>query len=85
MDPQSAYKPKTPADADKPFNDAFNEMVDGATPEIRKAAFARAQARLLEQVLVIPFGALNQLQAVRANVKNFRPYRIQRASNVYIE
>jgi len=83
--PQSAYKPKTPADADKPFNDAFNEMVDGATPEIRKAAFARAQARLLEQVLVIPFGALNQLQAVRSNVKNFRPYRIQRASNVYFE
>jgi len=83
--PQSAYKPKTPADADKPFNDAFNEMVNGATPEIRKAAFAKAQTRLLDQVLVIPFGALNQLQAVRANVKNFKPYRIQRASNVYFE
>ncbi len=83
--PQSAYKPKTPADADKPFNDAFDEMVNGASPEIRKGAFAKAQARLLQEVLVIPFGALNQLQAVRANVKNFRPYRIQRASNVYFE
>ncbi|MSP48957.1 MAG: ABC transporter substrate-binding protein [Alphaproteobacteria bacterium] len=83
--PQSAYKPKTPADADKPFNDAFDEMVNGATPDIRKAAFARAQVRLLDQVLVLPFGALNQLQAVRSNVKNFRPYRIQRAANVYFD
>jgi peptide/nickel transport system substrate-binding protein len=83
--PQNAYKPKTPADADKPFNEAFAEMVNGATPEIRKAAFARAQARLLDQALVIPFGALNQLQAVRSNVKNYRPFRIQRAPNVYFE
>ena len=83
--PQSAYKPKTPTDADKPFNDAFSEMVNGATPDIRKAAFAKAQARLLDQALVIPFGALNQLQAVRSNVKNYKPYRIQRASNVYFE
>jgi len=83
--PQSAYKPKTPDAADKPYNDAFNEMVNGATPEIRKAAFAKAQARLLDQALVIPFGALHQLQAVRNNVKNYKPYRIQRASNVYFE
>ena len=83
--PTSAYKPKTPEEADKPFNDAFNEMVYGATPDIRKAAFARAQARLLEQVLVIPFGALNQVQAVRSNLKNYRPYRITRAANVYFE
>jgi peptide/nickel transport system substrate-binding protein len=81
--PQSAYKPKTPEDADKPFNEAFNELVNGATLDIRKAAFARAQTRLLEQVLVIPFGALNQLQAVRANGKNYRPFRSTRVSNVY--
>ncbi len=83
--PQNAYKPKTPEAADKPFNDAFSEMVNGATLDIRKAAFAKAQARLLDQALVIPFGALNQLQAVRSNVKNYKPYRIQRASNVYFE
>ena len=81
--PQNAYKPRSPDEADKPFNAAFAEMMNGTTPEIRKAAFARAQARLLEQALVFPFGALNQLQAVRSNVKNYRPYRIQRASNVY--
>jgi peptide/nickel transport system substrate-binding protein len=60
-------------------------MVNGATLDLRKAAFAKAQARLLDQALVIPFGALNQLQAVRTNVKNYKPYRIQRASNVYFE
>jgi len=81
--PQNAYKPKTPDDVDKPFNEAFGDMVNGATPEIRKAAFARAQARLLEQVYVVPFGSLTKIQAVRANVQNYRPYRIPRISNVY--
>ncbi|MSP48558.1 MAG: ABC transporter substrate-binding protein [Alphaproteobacteria bacterium] len=81
--PQNAYKPKTPDDVDKPFNAAFDEMVNGATPEIRRAAFAKAQARLLEQVYVVPFGSLTKIQAVRANVENFRPYRIPRISNVY--
>ncbi len=81
--PINAYKPKTPADIDGPFNAAFDEMINGATPEIRKTAFARAQARLLEQVYVVPFGSLTKVQAVRANVQNFRPYRIPRIANVY--
>ncbi len=81
--PINAYKPKTPDDVDKPFNAAFSDMINGATPEIRKDAFARAQARLLEQVYVVPFGSLTKLQAVRANVRNFRPYRIPRMANVY--
>ncbi len=81
--PTNIYKPKTPDDVDKVFNAAFDDMVNGATPEIRKAAFARAQARLLEQVLIVPFGSLTKVQAVRSNVENFRPYRIPRISNVY--
>ncbi len=82
-EPQNAYKPKSPADVDKPFNEAFQQMVNGATPDIRKAAFARAQQRLLEQGYVVPFGSLTKIQAVRSNVENFRPYRIPRMSNVY--
>ncbi|MBI1779029.1 MAG: ABC transporter substrate-binding protein [Proteobacteria bacterium] len=81
--PNSVYKPKSPEEADKPFNAAFGEMVNGATPEIRKAAFATAQKRLLEQVYALPFGSLTKVQAVRANVQNYRPYRIPRAANVY--
>jgi peptide/nickel transport system substrate-binding protein len=80
--PYSVYKPKTPEDADKPFNAAFNDMVNGATPEIRKEAFARAQKRILDEVWALPFGSLTKVQAVRANVQNFRPYRIPRLSNV---
>jgi peptide/nickel transport system substrate-binding protein len=82
-EPQNAYKPKSPADIDQVFNAAFKDMVDGATPEIRKAAFARAQQRLLEQGYVVPFGSLTKIQAVRSNVQNFRPYRVPRISNVY--
>ena len=82
-DPLNAYKPKTPADVDKPFNDSFKDMLDGKTPEIRKAAFARAQARLLEQAYVIPFGSLTKIQAVRSNVQHWQTFRIPRMSNVY--
>ncbi|MBI1773780.1 MAG: ABC transporter substrate-binding protein [Proteobacteria bacterium] len=81
--PQYAYKPKTPADVDKVFDAAFDEMVNGKTFEIRKAAFAKAQARMLEQVYVLPFGTMPKVQAVRSNVENFRPFRIPRISNVY--
>jgi peptide/nickel transport system substrate-binding protein len=81
--PINAYKPRNDSEVDKVFNAAFDEMINGATPEIRKAAFARAQARLFEQVYVIPFGSLTKLQAVRSNVQNFRPYRIPRMANVY--
>ncbi|MBI1778913.1 MAG: ABC transporter substrate-binding protein [Proteobacteria bacterium] len=81
--PQNMYKPKTPDDIDKVFNAAFDEMINGTTPEIRKAAFAKAQARLLEQVYVVPFGSMTKAQAFRANVQNFRSYRIPRMSNVY--
>ncbi|MBI1773781.1 MAG: ABC transporter substrate-binding protein [Proteobacteria bacterium] len=81
--PQYQYKPKTPADIDKVFDAAFDQMVNGNTFEIRKAAFAKAQARLFEQVYVLPFGTMPKVQAVRSNVQNFRPYRIPRISNVY--
>jgi len=81
--PILAYKPPTPAEVDKVFDAAFDEMINGATPELRRAAFARAQQRLLEQVYVVPFGSLTKVQAVRSNVQNFRPYRIPRMSNVH--
>jgi peptide/nickel transport system substrate-binding protein len=83
--PILAYKPPTPAEVDKTFDAAFDEMINGPTADARKAAFARAQQRLFEQVYVIPFGSLTKVQAVRANVKNFRPYRIPRVSNVYFD
>ena len=48
----------------------------------RQKAFVRAQARFMDQVLGVPFGSLTKVQAVRANVQDFRPFRIPRFSNV---
>ncbi|MBI1779254.1 MAG: ABC transporter substrate-binding protein [Proteobacteria bacterium] len=81
--PFNTYKPKTPEDADKEFIAAFRAIENGKTLDERKAAFAKAQARVLDQVLALPFGSLTKVQAVRANVQNFKPFRIPRMSNVY--
>ena len=81
--PYSTYKPKTPADADKEFDAAFREIENGTSMEARAQGFAKAQARVFDQVMALPFGSLTKVQAVRANVQNFRPYRIPRVSNVY--
>ena len=43
------------------------------------------QKRTLEQAYVLPFGALTKVQAVRANVKGFTPFRIPRMSDVWFE
>ena len=40
---------------------------------------------MLEQVMALPFGSLTKVQAVRANVENFRPFRIPRMSNVWLK
>lgn len=79
-----AYNPRT-GEEDKPFLTAFAEAESGATLDLRKAAFARAQQRALEQVLVFPFGSLTKVQAVRGNVEGFKPFRIPRFSNVWLK
>jgi peptide/nickel transport system substrate-binding protein len=79
--PAAVYKPPSP-DAD--FVAAFQGVSGGKTLEERKAAFARAQERALEQVMAIPFGAMPKVQAVRATVENFKPYYIPRMSGVWL-
>jgi peptide/nickel transport system substrate-binding protein len=83
--PFNTYKPKKEDGPDAPFVKAFDDITNGRTLDERKAAFARAQARVLDQVLALPFGSLTKVQAVRANVENFRPFRIPRMSNVWIK
>ncbi len=82
--PFNTYKPKDNV-ADAEFVAAFNDVANGDTLEKRKAAFARAQARMLDQVMALPFGSLTKIQAARTNVEGFRPYRIPRMSNVWIK
>jgi peptide/nickel transport system substrate-binding protein len=80
--PSFVWKPKEP---DAEFQAAFQVLSSGKTLDERKAAFARAQARALDQVMAIPFGAMPKTQAVRANVEGFKAYYIPRMSGVWIK
>jgi peptide/nickel transport system substrate-binding protein len=82
--PFNTYKPKA-GEEDKEFVAAFNDIANGDTLDKRKAAFARAQARIFDQVMALPFGSLTKVQATRANVEGFKPYRIPRFSNVSLK
>ena len=76
---------KWEANPDPQFMAAFKGLTEGKTLEERRDAFARAQQRALELVTVIPFGVTPKVQAVRANVQNFRSYYMPRASNVWLK
>ncbi len=80
--PSFVWKPKEP---DAEFQAAFQVLSSGKTLDERKAAFAKAQARALDQVMAIPFGAMPKTQAVRANVEGFKAYYIPRMSGVWIK
>jgi peptide/nickel transport system substrate-binding protein len=83
-EPYNLYRP-LPGQADAEFNAAFREVGMDPTLEARKAAFARAQARAFEQVMVIPFGVMPQVMAVRDNVGGFRAYYHPRFYNVWLK
>ena len=51
----------------------------------RKAAVDAFYARVTNQVYAIKLGDNGLLQAVRSEVKNFKPYRIPRAWGVWLE
>ena len=80
--PRPVYSPK-PGQEDPELAAASHDMVTLPTAEARQAAFARMQKRTLEQAYVLPFGSLTKVQAVRSNVKGFKPFRIPRMANVW--
>jgi peptide/nickel transport system substrate-binding protein len=82
--PTNIYKPKD-NQADPEMAAAYEEMISGESAEIRQKAFERMQKMTLERVYAVPFGSLTKVQASRANVKGFKPFRIPRFSNVWIE
>lgn len=83
--PNPIYNFKNPEDRDPVFDAAWNDMLTLPTAEERADAFARAQYRVMEHGLALPFGWLTKMQAVRSNVQNFVPFRIPRFYNVYLE
>ena len=79
--PNAVYKP-APGQDDPEIVAAWNDMNNLPDPAARQAAFARMQKLVLEKVYTIPFGALTKVQATRATVTGYTPFRIPRMSNV---
>jgi peptide/nickel transport system substrate-binding protein len=84
VSPGANYRPKDDKD-DPDVKAAWDDMNNLRDPAARQAAFARMQRLVLERAYAYPFGALTKVQASRANVKGFVPFRIPRFSNVWME
>ena len=80
--PNALYMPKDGKD-DPEVLAAWRDMNNLPTKDERRAAFGRMQQVLLEKAYVFPFGSLTKVQATRANVEGWVPFRIPRVSNVW--
>jgi peptide/nickel transport system substrate-binding protein len=80
--PAQSYLPKD-GKPDPDMAAAWTDMNTLPTAEARQDAFARMQKLTLERVYAVPFGSLTKVQATRANVQGFKPFRIPRMSNVW--
>jgi peptide/nickel transport system substrate-binding protein len=89
--PRAAVKDLVPptnlanAPDDPELNDAVSRMQLEEGFEGRKQAFADLQQILYEDVYAVPMGEIQKVQATRANVHGFVPFRIPRLWNVWVE
>jgi peptide/nickel transport system substrate-binding protein len=83
VEPNASYRPKDGMDDPDVLAD-WRDMNTLPTPERRHEAFARMQKLVLERVYALPFGSFTKLQAIRANVNGFVPFRIPRFANVWL-
>jgi peptide/nickel transport system substrate-binding protein len=82
--PTNIYKPKDKV-PDPDMAAAYQDMLSLPEEAGRQQAFERMQKLTLERVYAVPFGALTKVQATRSNVKGYKPFRIPRFSNVWVE
>lgn len=61
----------------------YQELITGATPEDRKATFAKIQKRLYEYFGIIKLGDTGQMQASRSNIENFKTFRFPRVYDIW--
>jgi peptide/nickel transport system substrate-binding protein len=80
--PNAAYKP-TDALGDPDLAAAWKDMNEQPDAAARQAAFAAMQKLVLDRAYAFPFGSRTKVQATRANVAGFTPFRIPRMSNVW--
>jgi peptide/nickel transport system substrate-binding protein len=83
-EPSPVYTPPG-GKTDPAFMQAFEQVQNGATLEIRQAAFARAQKIALDDVMVIPMGVMPKVQGVRSNVQHYVPFYNPRMYNVWLK
>ncbi|CAH1648507.1 Peptide/nickel transport system substrate-binding protein [Hyphomicrobiales bacterium] len=83
-DPSNVHKP-VGNKSDEEFMKQFNILSSSPDLEKRKEAFAKAQARVFDQVMAIPFGAIPKIQATRANVEGYIPFFNTRVSNIWLK
>lgn len=84
VSPGAQYRPRDDKD-DPEVLALFREMNSLPTEAERNAAFARMQKLVLDKAYAFPFGSLTKIQASRASVKGFVPFRIPRMANVWLE
>lgn len=82
VSPHAVYEPKDDKD-DPVLRAAWIDMNQLPDAKGRQAALVRMQTLILERVYALPLGALTKVQAVRANVRGFKSFRIPRMSNVW--
>lgn len=63
----------------------YQDLISGSTVEARKATMAQIQTRLYELFGIIKIGDSGLMQAGRANLKGFEPFRFPRMYGVWIE
>ncbi|MBV1695637.1 MAG: ABC transporter substrate-binding protein, partial [Hyphomicrobiales bacterium] len=69
-----------------PVIDAANAKLNSALKlDDRKAAFADFQKQMIEQAYAIKVGDVGIFQATRASVKGYKPYRIPRMWDIWLE
>ena len=82
--PNATYRPAAGKD-DPDVVKLWNDMNNLPDANGRQDAFVKLQALVLDRGYAVPFGSLTKVQAVRANVQGFVPFRIPRFSNVWLD
>lgn len=70
---------------DEQLDALYQELIATDSVEGRKAVFAKIQKRLYEFLGIVKLGETGLMQAARANVKGFKPFRFPRVYDVWIE
>jgi len=82
--PNNVHKPKN-NQSDSQLMEFWNAGLNSKKLEERVQYFAKAQQRIHDEALVLAFGVLPKVAAVRANVDGFQNFFVPRAWNVSIK